>query len=349
MDKQGKLIKQEIFSVGIWNGMKFELNDLKDIAKSFAALQEVIRVPLKLGHDDNQPLTDGLPAIGWVESVTLNEAKDPPKLEAEFRIISPEVIRAIELEMYQSVSIELDLGVTYKDSDFNFVLTGVALLGAQLPAVNNLNDIGKYFKRKESELTFSKAETLHFNFNNEDKTMSDEKLNNLQEQITKLTDGIALSKEETEKVNSENEKLKAKVAKFEKDAADSAYKAQRADIESQLETLVKQNKILPSVRETFTKDISVENIDSKATAAKMMFDSLISAKDKAVDSEENGQHQDFSRDTSEAADAQLHRVAKQAQLEKKLSYTEAVEFALVSNPELATAWAEQDGYIRGEQ
>lgn len=338
MHKDGKIIKQEIFSVGIWNEMKFTLKDLEAIASSFLSLRDVIKVPLKLGHDENQPLTDGLPAIGWVRSVELN--KETGKLEAEFEVISEPVIRAIEMKMYRTVSIELDIGVTYKDKHFAFVLTGVALLGAELPAVNNLNDLGKFDRS-----VFTKKETLHFNFKQGDNQVDEKELKALMERVEKTEADIKLSKEDNIKVQAENVNLKKEIDKRDEDDKKRLFTSAKTSIEDSLETLVKANKILPSVREKFTKEITEDNIESKSVALDMMFESMMEMSKEVFDKQEQGRVKDPESKTEATPDAQLHVLTKKLQMENsKLTYRQAFENVIQANSEVAREWLNTDGY-----
>ena len=333
-------LMQEIFSVGIWNGMKFVEQDLLNIESSFGALKDVLKIPLKLGHDDEQPLTDGLPAIGWVEEVKYN--KDKKKLEAVFDIVSDKVIKAIEMNMYRTVSVELDVGVTYKEKQFEFVLTGVALLGAELPAVNNLNDLGKFDRS-----VFTKSgETLHFNLKNfkqEDDNMDE--IEKLKKQMQELQDTIEMSKQESDQIKAENETLKAEKKQAEAEKEELKFTTAKSAIETSMEKLVKANKVLPAVREDFVKDIDKDNIDAKTIAAEMMFKSLMGKDEKAFDSEEEGLNKDEDQKQTFSADQKLHLKAKEIQLEKKdVSYSDALEFAKTANPELAREWLDMDGF-----
>ncbi len=133
----------EIFAVGTWNGYPFTVEDLEAIAANFEALKEVRKVPLKLGHDEDQPLTDGMPALGWVDKVWV----EGEKLLAHFIDLPDVVGDAIASRAYRTVSVELDMDARHKGQDYKYVLSGVALLGATLPAVNNLADLTEYLSQ----------------------------------------------------------------------------------------------------------------------------------------------------------------------------------------------------------
>lgn len=141
-------MKQELFAVGKWNGMAFTLADLKSIAANFSLLKKYLQVPLKLGHNDAQAVTDGQPALGWITAVEVIGEK----LVGTFESVPSIVQNAFDKKLYRNVSIELDFDVTHKDVHYDFVLTAVALLGADMPAVNTLNDLGAFLASRNSEL-----------------------------------------------------------------------------------------------------------------------------------------------------------------------------------------------------
>lgn len=133
-----KLVGAEIFKVGTHNGLDFSAADLDAIVNAFDALKDTIRVPLKFGHNNEQTITDGQPALGWVDRVW----KDGIKLLADFSGVPTVVFEAIKNGLYRNVSIELlkDVGLD-GGAVRPWVLDGVALLGADSPAVRGLKDL----------------------------------------------------------------------------------------------------------------------------------------------------------------------------------------------------------------
>lgn len=122
-----------VFSVGTWNGMKFVAEDMVAIARNTNALiaAGTLKPPLKLGH----PGAAGQPALGWVENVRA----DGDRLRADFMRVPDAVVGAIENGLYRQVSVEM----SYLEQ-IGWIMTGVALLGADLPAVRNLEDLQAY-------------------------------------------------------------------------------------------------------------------------------------------------------------------------------------------------------------
>lgn len=124
-----------IFSVGTWNGLKFEESDLDAMVASFDALGKATKVPLKLGHGRTVP--DGQPAMGWVDRIW----REGKKLVADFSDVPQLLYEAINKKLYRQVSVELLKDYFRGNQAFPWVLDAVALLGADIPAVKDLPDL----------------------------------------------------------------------------------------------------------------------------------------------------------------------------------------------------------------
>ena len=259
----------EIFAVGKWNGMEFSAADLTNITDAFATLGDNMKVALKMGHNQEQPMTDGHPALGWVSKVWV--AGD--KLMARFTDLPKIVYEAIQKKLYKNVSIELDLEVKHKGNDYPLVLTGVALLGADIPAVSTLKDLTHYMGRSADfsagcSMQFAAiAGTPQSGGNNMDLAQLTEAVNKLTFQVTELSTGKATA-------DAANIVLTAKVKQFEAEdraKTDAALTAKialkRDDVKKLLEDGVKAMKITPAQRDTFSRmlclddDVAVEKLD----------------------------------------------------------------------------------------
>jgi len=146
---KGRAIEAEIFSAGTWNGETFTSEDLEEIARNFELLREVLSPPLKFGHDAEQTLlgqADGDPALGWVEALRVEEGK----LVATFAGVPDVVHEAIREGLYRHVSAELYFDVRHEGRALGKALKAVALLGADLPAVTNLEDLTAYLSAAQA-------------------------------------------------------------------------------------------------------------------------------------------------------------------------------------------------------
>lgn len=251
----------EIFAAGKWNGYLFTADDLHSIVESFNILGDKHRVPLKFGHNNEQTMTDGQPALGWVTALKV----EGDKLIAQFSDV-PELVRAAFVKkLYRNVSVELDLDVSHMGQHYAFVLSAVALLGADIPAVNTLKDLTHYLGQ---DAAFSVGRRALFSAIAGELSQGD--INMDLAQLTAKVAELSASLESltTERVTlaAENAALKAQVAKFETDnraateaAAKAKLEAKRTEIKQVLEDGVKAEAITPAAREQFTKLLRLDN------------------------------------------------------------------------------------------
>lgn len=254
-------LKFEIFATGKWNNLSFTKKALEKIVTNFYDLIDVHKPFLKLGHNDSQEMTDGKPALGWITDLELTSAN---KILATAKDV-PEIIKkAIEKGRYSRVSVELDLDVTYKGKEIGDVLTAVALLGADVPAVNTLADLRAYMTDKhlsESRACFSAIETT---FKKEEYTMSElteltEQMKTLSAQFTSLKKETKDLQEENETLRGQNEQLLASAKQKETEDKKVAIKLARDSVTKILEDAVTAKQILPAQRETFTKILQIDD------------------------------------------------------------------------------------------
>jgi hypothetical protein len=158
MSETTHCIDAEIFSTGEWNGERFTRRDLHEIARNFRLLRGQLHPPLKFGHDEGQTLLgqgDGDPALGWVQRLWVRG----DRLLARFVDVPGLVLEAIRAGRYRRVSAELYFDVRRGGRRLGKALKAVALLGADLPAVTNLNDLTAYLaSRAESVAAAPPAE-----------------------------------------------------------------------------------------------------------------------------------------------------------------------------------------------
>jgi hypothetical protein len=251
---------EEIFSVGKWNGVEFSLSDLRQIELSFTKLMGVLKVPLKFGHNEDQAITDGQPALGFVSQVYVNDKTEPAKLMGVFEDVPEIVFSAINSKRYTQKSIELDFDVVYKDVYYKYVLTGVALLGADLPAVNTLNDLGAYLSRRNND-KYEATKCLTFVLDNrEGESMSDDMKTQLAELKAKLAAVEADKESEHAKFDREKAEWLADKEKAEQEAKKQAFIAKRDQFKTELESAVKDKSIFPAQRDELLKDIENEDV-----------------------------------------------------------------------------------------
>ena len=184
-----KTLTMEIMAPGTWNGFNFGRGRLEQIADNFKSLFDVHKVPLKIGHADEQVETksNDQHALGWASDVWVTSAG---KMVAKFTDVPKVVYDAIKKKLYRKVSVELDFDTIYKGKNLGDVLSGVALLGADIPAVNTIDDLQAFFS--SSGFTESKRVsfcTIETDYEKEDTIMSKE-IEDLKDEALSLVDPV---------------------------------------------------------------------------------------------------------------------------------------------------------------
>jgi len=132
----------ELVKAGQWNSAAGKATVTREhLAAAIDAYNddEIDRPVLKLGHTGGLALGDSQPAAGWVTNPRLSA--DGNTLIGDLSDI-PSKLAAIIPNAFKRRSVEMSLGVTTpKGKRYAAALTGLALLGAQAPAVKGLADV----------------------------------------------------------------------------------------------------------------------------------------------------------------------------------------------------------------
>jgi hypothetical protein len=148
---------REIFKIGKWRGSQTVEADaayLASMVQSYADLNSKVpgfAVPIKLGHNKRV----GEPAFGYAENIHLSE--DGGTVLADFNDMDPEIVDQIGKKKYNTVSVEIWPQVNYEGKTYPNVLSGVALLGAEWPAVKGLKPLSM-FSEQETPIQLSQEE-----------------------------------------------------------------------------------------------------------------------------------------------------------------------------------------------
>lgn len=264
----------EIFATGKWNGKEFGIKDLDDMVDSFKSLGDKIKPFLKLGHNKTQKLAkdsglgeDGMPSLGWVESLK----REGDKLVATFKDV-PRVIKdLIDKGAYKRISSEIfmnfratkeEAGV---ESVFPRVLRAVALLGADTPAVTTLQDVAALYGSDQDYETYEFAKE---DFTEKEEEMSEEikeviKKKEIKEEVkadyskkVKEAEEIVAMFSDVEDIKSyindlkaKEESLKEKELKYTKLIEESKDK----EVAEFTKGLLDNNQILPAQEELVSK------------------------------------------------------------------------------------------------
>lgn len=329
----------EIFAVGTWNGNTFTSQDLDAITTAFDALGLSGRIPLKFGHNSDQPLTDGQPALGWVSRVY----RQGDKLLADFIDMPTSIYEMVRAGMYKFVSIELLKNVKADTRTIPWVLDAVALLGADQPAVGTLKDLQSLtLKRRpvlqaRARVAFQR-DTKFFSTGAHKGMEKHEVEALLNEQATKLTANFS---SQLEKLKTDNATALAAEQKKTKDAEIARH---RDAIKAKFESAIKAEVIKPAVREQFYKltaidtdrvlDIKLEDAETFITDHGDVTKLTKSPTTKAGDKVEHAATNDLEVTRLAVKDV----VARGFKANDFTALVESTKIVLKANPKLAKAY-----------
>lgn len=348
MSRDDGTIEMDIFAVGKWNGFEFTIDDLRDFAASFEKLKDVHKVPLKFGHNNEQPMTDGQPALGWVTDVWVDRERG--KLMARAEDVPEIVLEAIEKGRYRHVSIEADFGVEHKGELFNNVLSGVALLGADIPAVNTLGDLRQLMGRNGAQLNASR----HGNFsaisgNIKKEAVMPKTVEELQAEIDALTKANEnMAKDKVEFARKEAE-FKAKQEDFEKRETERAeaekkavFERKKSDLTTELDELVKANKATPAQRDKLVKDMTEESIENVAFSVNVLKEAAPMAGLPGGEQGKGGSSDAGKQDYTDPTEEMTKRAEKFSR-DNNVSLFEASKEVMRQDPKLAREYVDITG------
>lgn len=258
----------EIFAEGEWNNIQFSSGDLDSIVSSFDALGLSGKVPLKLGHDGDDPRSPlAQLALGWVTRVY----RQGKRLLADFSM--PDKAHALVGDGFlRYVSVELLRDVKASTREIPWVLDAVALLGTDQPAVGILKDlqaltmarVGDSFPHS-GRAAFARADLNYVSMEN--LSMAEDNGNAIKEladQIATLRIDLNKAQASITAKDATITELKGVSAKFEVlkgDVAKDKRDLHRKSIVDFLEAAVKSDDIQPKIREAFTRAYGVDDDD----------------------------------------------------------------------------------------
>ncbi len=337
----------EVFSAGKWNGDDYSDQDLEDMVKNFDALKETIKPPVKLGHNQEQMkdiLKDGHPALGWVKSLR----KVGQKLVATLTQVPELVHRAIKAGMYKRVSSEIYWNYKQGGKIHRRVFAGLALLGADIPAVTNLKDLEAYLTQSLQDASFERIAAYAFaadesgkitvekhSHTQGDKHMSEQETKIYQDKIADLEKKIHALEGSDEKAK----KYEAELAAIKKEQAEGRKKNQQTTLKEFCEQMVKDGKMPPAVRDIFCDFEKLTYTESGGYSIsterfiegmKLYGTVILKTGEKAKDKKKDDQQDEY----TDAFD-EVHQKAKKYMSENKVQYSDAVNAVLGADEDLA--------------
>lgn len=284
----------QVFETGNWNGSKYTEKDLEEMVNNFG----IFEAPLKIGHDAKQKLA-GMPAVGWITKLY----KKGKKLYADIQGIPKTVYELIKKGAYKKRSAELYYNVVDGTGKIcNNVFGGLALLGAELPAINTLEDVVALYENQSSakdkkiilfdieggtdmkKKVFNGTEIIEVNEADiVDGKIGEVDVTDVPEGAT-VVDGVLITP--TEKTQEEKdaelakaELEKAELAKAEAEKAEAEAKIladEKAKAEAEIEKIKAENLSLKKEKETAEIKEFMKSIEKKIppVVSSMVFEAL---------------------------------------------------------------------------
>jgi hypothetical protein len=327
----------EIFSAGKWNGDVYTVEDLDEMVRAFNDTHETCKPALKLGHDDNQKLLqqDGYPAAGWVGKVY----RKGEKLCADFIDIPGKIYELLKKGAYKKVSSEIYWDADINGKPYKRMLAGVALLGADMPAVSNLKDMLALYTRHANPEKFDAASEnepniRRYTFGKEltvdEKEKIEAELKAAQDKAAEVEAQLKAYKAEQDAKTAELEELKKYKEENEKRVADLEAKNREAELEKSVSEFASESGISPAMKpyvkaflgeEKKTYSFKQGDKDKSLSKAELLKEILglhaealkLNTKERTVDGEKLMQEKD------------LHVQAEKYSKEHGVSYSEAAK------------------------
>jgi cation transport regulator ChaB len=334
----------EIFSAGTWNGDKYNEADLQMIVDNFEKLKDRIKPPVKLGHG----WKEGQPALGWVKALRVQGKK----LIATLSQVPEIVYNAIKQGLYKRLSSEIYLqGTTATGEKLKNVLRAVALLGADIPAVENLEDLTAYMTQNSLLGSFENCRTYEFDTVNNAGDIqlviyheeSNEGKKQMADDTKKFTEKIAaLEAKLKEKDAAINEK-ESEIKKFREDQEMKDQQQREAEFVEYCEKLVKDGRMLPAERDRLIKEIPTFQYNSEGYLIPFVsFKSYAESHKAVLDTKETGQEGKGDKKKYSSASDELADRADKLAAEKDWDYEKASTFVLKNDPDLAERYKLED-------
>lgn len=273
----------EVFSIGEWNKNKITDEDLDNIVNGTNEIIDQLKPKVKLGHDDKQKLlqASGLPAGGWITKLK----KVGNKILVDIKEVPKVLYELIKNGAYKRVSSEILYDYTEPSTKKRYVkvLSAIAFLGGDLPAVTNLKDIAALYDADEEAtlIIYENKPTKKVEIKKKgvEYIMADGL------KVTELEGKKFVAVEDYEKLNKEVEVNKDYKVKFEaeekksKDAEEQINKISKEKRESEIKIFVdshcsekdlrflpKQKEILMTLIESTSDEKTIKfTVDKKET------------------------------------------------------------------------------------
>ena len=248
----------EIFSEGVWNGKTITSESLDSIIEAYNAIKEFYKPYLKLGHTDKQKLAqeDGLPRLGSLE----NFRKVGTKIVADIVDMPEKIFELVQNKSYTNLSSEIFRNIKFGGKQFDRMIAGVALLGADMPGVLDLQSLRDLFSINDQNIEklsddADEKEFFTFPIGGGDMPKSENEIN-LERDLKDL-------KEKVSSIESERDDYKAKVDEASKLKEELATRKEELE-KYKSEAEKREKEAIQAKREKFTSDLEKEKLSTPA-------------------------------------------------------------------------------------
>lgn len=354
----GAISRLEIFSAGTWtpsNGKQVTVTEsgLDEMVEAFHQLQgtNVVKPHLKLGHTEAQKWfgqSVGVPTLGWITRLW----REGTKLFADIKDVPEALLDMIRQGRYHAVSSEVFFpgDIEHAGKKFGHVLSAVAILGTEMPAVKDLAGLASALFANQ----FSSTQTttpVAFTRENGAAMFT-------QEQVDALI-GAAVTKAVAEAKGARDKEFSDLTAQVtvltaRAEGAETKLSAQATEFAqkeavSTVDAAIKAGKLLPKQRDMalafMTNMKGTVNFGGADKSPAALFSDFLGLAGKQVDLTEKGDGKEGTRGPTSFATAghEVDHLVKEAiRANPKLSYADGVAAVLAGNEDLANRYAKGD-------
>jgi hypothetical protein len=353
----GTINRLEIFSAGTWrpgNGedVTFSESDLDAMVENFSKLSgtNIVKPHLKLGHTEAQKWfgqSVGVPTLGWIDRVW----REGRKLLADVSNVPAALMDMIKGHRYHNVSAEIfpPGTIEHEGQKFGPVLSAVALLGTEMPAVKDLAGLSSALFADQFTAKTA-ASPIIFNQEARKGMFTQEQVDSLiAAAVTKAVSEVnAANNAKFSDQSAQITTLTARAEAAETKLADQAAKFAETEMENLVSQAIKDGKLLPKQKDTvlgFGRSLKgTLNFGGSEKPAIEAFKEFLASFSTQVDTKEKGSGRNNQQQAGgfATAAAELDHLAQTAVREssQKIQYGEAVRNILRENTELASRYAQ---------
>jgi len=364
----GSIQNLEIFGAGSHSAQTGRVtvseSDLDQIVDAFNSLNgtNIVKPHLKLGHTDAQNWfgqKDGIPSLGWITRVW----RQGTKLLADINDVPDSLLDMIRSKRFHNVSAEVfwDAPIEHEGRRFSRVLSAVAILGVEMPAVKDLAGLANAMFQAGPIHQFSDGAAIELQATTEkDDPMPDPVKDTKpaifsQEQHESLVEAAVANAvkeaeakfaEDTVGIQKELEVANARADQAEAEITKVAAAAAAEQATTLVDQAIKDGKMLPKQRDfalaaltaTDTKVKFGEKGEEKSMPA--LFKEFLEASGKVVDTSEQGDGSNKTIEYSTVAEELDAKVKATVASDKDMDYAKAFDHVLASDADLRTRYAE---------